>query len=1245
LLNLEASINEIPLSSIDVPLSITTTDGGIDGRMSCLNVEIKWGSEPSYTNYLLSNNVGFQCKAKKMYPAECGEELLDNDALKPEIKALLESGGCYILFYNRSLTKRYITPRITEMRRALKQSGFLGYEDAKLDVYDANKIADWTNCYLQGIMYVHKLLGRNISSRLQTWDTWSEYPDVNDGYDYVTDQDIVKNLSLLRGRFKEHLLKKKAIVRIDGLSGLGKTRLAFEAFRPPLIAKEDPEQQEISDLVVYIKASREDDTTLVDMLCEWRDLKFSGILIVDDCDYKLHKALQREIENSKSDFSLLTLDYEPSDSFSTSGTQYIHLRQTSRGVIENIIKQRYPDLNDATISRIYDFAQGFPQMAVLLADAKLKGFDDLRKLTDSELVEKLMWGRTRFNQDAYDVISGCSIFKYFGIEGECANQLEYISTHICKLEYGDCYSHLIGFLNRGIIDKRGGLARVVPPPLAVQLAVDWWRRCPPNKVEEVIVSLPDDLRNQICQQMVAMGSEPKIIDIVGYLCGQKQSFGRAEVIMSNQGSDLFRYLTQVNPEATLSALERVFGTMDIETLRKGSSYRRNIVWSLENLCFWENTFLRAARLLSRFAEAENETWGNNATNQFLQLFHVYLSGTQASPQIRIFLIDEILQTASEAGKKIAIRALGSVLESNHFSRTAGVESQGSRYPASDWAPKKYYEIFDYYRAALTRLTLIACQRENTLAPMAGHEIATNVRSFVKYGLMDDLESSLVIIHEKNNIFWEEVLEEIRLAIDHLGDKIPHEGLVRLTQLERIFEPNDVRSKLLDVVVRPSIRYRRSKRRLDEVDLGESAAIKLGESLANDTVLLQHLPLLLTGEQRLSYEFGLAVGKKTKNPSNILDAATQIIKRTKQQDVNLSFLGGFLRGIRSDYGKLVYDYFVMAENDEQMWPFIVNLICLSEATESDLKLILRLMCASKISDESIRSLMYGRGLSKIDSKAVMSFLDNVPTKQNNTWMKFLLMYTYVDMEDGRVNMFKSILKRNLMSCDVSQIDHRFIEMDFYHFMEAFRALDPDGLDTEMMKHAIDSIIELTNSENIGPNQCHEMSEILEHYVLKNPVGAWELIGNHLLSNSGNRSLLMDFLSSDVFKKPQIISQISTEILEDWWNIHSQKGPLLIAEMIDPIERKDNMIVLSPVAGKLVRLGNEEILDALVMNQTGSAWVGKLSEQTEERMELLRVLKDQAPLKLTSSIERLQQYYAKKLENERNEEAEESIRFLP
>ena len=147
-------------------------------------------------------------------------------------------------------------------------------------------------------------------------------------------------------------------------------------------------------------------------------------------------------------------------------------------------------------------------------------------------------------------------------------------------------------------------------------------------------------------------------------------------------------------------IERVFAGWSREQLLEVGPGRRNLIWALEKLCFWQDTFHIAAPLLLAFAAAENESWGNNATNQFLQLFHVFLSGTQAPPDLQLTVVDVALSGGNDEQKNLAVKALGAALRNGQFTRTGGVESQGSRSPQTDWRPKQWSEVFNYWQECL-----------------------------------------------------------------------------------------------------------------------------------------------------------------------------------------------------------------------------------------------------------------------------------------------------------------------------------------------------------------------------------------------------------------------------------------------------------------------------------------------------------------------------------------------------------------
>lgn len=75
----------------------------------------------------------------------------------------------------------------------------------------------------------------------------------------------------------------------------------------------------------------------------------------------------------------------------------------------------------------------------------------------------------------------------------------------------------------------------------------------------------------------------------------------------------------------------------------------------------------------QFAIAENETWANNATTQFLHLFNIHLSGTEADLGERWKIIEWLLNKGDEAHYDFAIRAMKIGLNFGHASRMGGAE--------------------------------------------------------------------------------------------------------------------------------------------------------------------------------------------------------------------------------------------------------------------------------------------------------------------------------------------------------------------------------------------------------------------------------------------------------------------------------------------------------------------------------------------------------------------------------------------
>ncbi len=418
----------------------------------------------------------FQCKAKDMGPADCAKELHEekSNQLKPRVEAVLDAEGCYVLFTTQALNEHKIEERIKKMREAIKAAGKPYADTADLRIYDANKIRDWTNRYISAVTAVCLWLGRPLLPGMQTWERWSMQSE--DQRFLFVPSDITDKYIL---QLRCDLAEPRRVARIVGLSGLGKTRLALEAFRP--LPGEENAAGNLHHRVVYVDAAF-GIPYLAATISDWCVQGLEGILVVDNCDLALHKDLQRQVGNAQSRLSLLTLDYNPEVA---PGTPTIHLKQSPDSLIKEMLKQVYKNLPEAELSRIAAFAQGFPRMAVMLADARLNEDPEMGNLKDDDLLEKLLWGRKSKSDQARDVISTCALFEQVGFTEDREEESLFVAEHICRISLDDFYRHVQDFIQHGVIDKYGRYIRVVPAPLAVRLAADWWRHCRPERARKL----------------------------------------------------------------------------------------------------------------------------------------------------------------------------------------------------------------------------------------------------------------------------------------------------------------------------------------------------------------------------------------------------------------------------------------------------------------------------------------------------------------------------------------------------------------------------------------------------------------------------------------------------------------------------------------------------------------------------------------------------------------------------------------
>lgn len=1232
LISLEAEKNDIPRSCIEGSLNITVSDDGEDAH-------INWNGNPQSTEWFPNKNILFQCKATNTGRANCKKEFLTNNGeIKKRVDEVLSQGGSYILFCHTDCTGKMIKERIKGFREALTLAQKTYSKSADIQIYDANKISNWVNDYISAITLVLEYVNRSMIRGLSTWDHKEGFSDFK--MKYVADDILNGHLKQLR----DHFTGVRKVARLVGLSGLGKTRLAFEMCRPPA-SSDVLSQQALSAESVFIDAKYNQD--LPSLLNDWVVQGLSGTIIVDNCDSKLHYDLVKHVTHLDSKLNLLTLDYSSADE-QRDGSPFIELKQMSDFVIRGIINEAYPSLSRSDQDRIVEFAQGFPQMAVLIAEARINDEPDIGRLKNQDLIDKLIWGRDSPDQNAKKVISACSLFKHLGFEKDLVIQRNFVAQNIVRMDTEDFYNYSVQFINRKIIDKRNRFIRVIPLPLAITLAAEWWKYCSPERAEEIFFSeMPDGMIESLCDQLRMLDFITQAKEIVSNLCDDNSPFGQAEVILSEKGSRLFRSLVEVNPDACVNTLERIFTSFTREELLEVGPARRNLVWSLEKLCFWKETFIEAARIMLSFASAENETWGNNATNQFLQLFHIYLSGTEATPDDRLIIIDEAIESDEKEKRVLGVKALGSIINTTHYVRMGGVEKQGSRAPSQDWRPKKYEEIFSYLEEAIKRLTNIACN-DSDLSVFARDELAKGIRILVNYGRINALDQAILLITEKTDSFWPEAINNIKDTIKYDSEKISDEATEQMKNWLEILKPDTFERKLKFYVSIPEWEHvKDSNGRY--MDISAVNAAELAKDISDGDFsenFLNYVQNILEGEQRQGFNFGNSLAKFYKKPRLLVSRILEILEKLPRKSANPSVLCGFLAGY--DDRTYVTEILENVYNNEILCHYLVELTRLSKCNKDDLKRILKSIHEDKISIDQIYSFSYNSVLDHLQSNDVMWFCDEISAISiEGSACALNILYMYCLNSNDRWTQCKLSFRRYLMiSGLIQEISQNNIFDESSWDMTARKLLKSDEHDSELAVAIVEDVVRSCKMSRFNINSQHYVSNTLDIIVHNYFAETWSILGDVLISKNWieafNLGQLFDRLHKD--RKDNILYNAPIEMLVDWCNKNKPNGAKMIAGLMPLfVKKQDNSYTWHELARSMIdHFGSDEsFLKAISENFGNFMWVNSLIPYYEIQIELMNELKNHKFKEVKKWSRGYIKWLNKMIEKERKREEEESI----
>lgn len=1192
LLHAEAFRFGIEQRAVEVALNINVGDGGEDGRIS-------WNNGPDSTDYIPNRLVLFQNKATDMGPTAYGNEILTEVGIvKPQVDEVLHKGGSYVVFTTQKLNTGQINARKKKIREALANLGKTYADTCDIHIYDASKTAGWVNCYIPSIVAVQSWAGRPVERGLKTFELWREHEELS-RLPFIH----VDSRKTLLEELKEGLVKPKTCFRIMGLSGLGKTRTAFQAFF---------EEELLRNLVVYIDANHA--PTIDALVADWVSLGLNAILVVDNCEFRLHERLVKEIRRDNSQISLLSLDYN-FDSISAPTISF-KLNQMVNDELLQLLNPVYKDLLP-DLDRIVSFAQGFPKMAVLLAEARLNEDPNIGVLTEDDLARKLLWKHNENENIEYlKILRACSLFDFFGVEKEAETQLQYIAE-LVGVDIDAVYECVKRFSERGLIDRRGRFGQVIPKPLAIMLAGQWWTNTREQKQRDLIDGIPESMVDSFCEQVEKMDFHPGVKLLTEKLCGPQGPFGQAEVILSSRGSRFFRAFVSVNPESTSDALYRTLKSLDHQQLLSiTDDTRRNLVWGLEKLCFHADLFMEAAWSMLLLASAENETYGNNATGLFVQLFQVHLSGTEAEPRVRFALLKQAMDINQVEFDMVVIEALKQVINTYGGGRTVGAEYQGTKAPLQEWRPKIWQEIFEYWQEAFS-LLLVMLERGDIQKEAAINEIGRSIRIFVSRGRIEMLDTAIKKVVDLNGKYWPAALESIKDTFEYDSEGLRDEAVNALNSWMELLSPDDsdLSEKLKIIVISPPWEHHKDEEDEHYIDVAGENAKEFAREIAQDVdSLFPHISLLLQGEQRQSFTFGRQLALEVINVNELLEITLD--KLIVNGSTNISFILGIYRGIyeKDSASWQLYIDMLLSQEHKQLAVFYPEFIRTGIINKSHLVVLLDLIRNGVIATDSPYILNVGYDVTnQIDPETVADFCISLSMLDNNSaWTALNFIYSYCYKNKQRAELIRDSIKTLVIGVPLYE-KQKTHSTDAYrwHTMAETLLSVPD----QEFAIALANKLIITCQHGFAYGDLwHHIKPLLFDLMTEYGEILWPIFGMVIKQAKGMELYWLQslFQRENNFsnEQPSVLSVLPTEDIIAWCTEYPGFGPAFVATCINVFEPGEYVKSPSPLfVAILENFGDDErVASAFSSNMTTRGWTGSLVPYLESDKAALTPLLD-------------------------------------
>lgn len=1185
------------------------SDGGIDVR-----VELPAGSAVS--GFVPRAATAFQVKKGDMPRSAILKEMKPSGTLRPAIAELVIQKGAYIIVSSGSSTS---DSALRDRRQAMAEAvaELKTSSDLHFDFYDAARMSTWVRSHPGLIPWVRQKVGRTIQG-WRSYGPWAYSPDGLES-EYLADNKARlysptcttdDGLSAIEGinHLRAVLQEPRQAVRLAGLSGVGKTRLVQALFDMRVGALPlDPA------LAVYTDVGDDPDPRPISLASSLVASHARIILIIDNCPPELHRRLSDVIRSPESLLSLVTVEFDVQDD-EPEGTHVYKLDVASTELIEELIQRRFRDISPVDRQRIAEFSGGNARIAIALAGTLGKN-ESLGALSDAALFKRLFHQRKEPDSGLLQAAQACSLV--YSFQGEdltgAGAELTRLSAIIQQTPL-DLYGHVAELKRRELIQQRGVWRAVLPQAIANRLAAMALDNIPFSTIEAQLID----------------GAEPRLIRSfarrIGYLHGSRVAqqvaarwlspgglLGAAENLNST-GRAMFWNIAPVRPELTLSAIERAAkGPARENFLSAENAGRSDFAHLLRSLAYDAELFERCIRVLVAFYEAEESDDHHQSVKDTIRsFFNLYFSGTQASPQQRIAVIDSLVRSGKPRLEGLGFATLAAMLQTSYFSSTFDFEF-GARQRDYGYRPQNAAEQKEWFSGAITFARNIV-RSLPSLAEHARSTVAAALRGLwtnaAAYDEIEDFVRAATL-----NKHWPEGWLAVRQTLRFDRDDNNSESMARLQALEELLRPRDLGEMVATLVLtQPWSNFDPADGEPDEPEgaayrRANERAEALGYEVVADPIVFQQVaPSLIQGEGGRLWQFGRGLARGTERPQEVWDELCRHLKSIDRDKQNVQVFRGFLNAL--------------IEKD----PALANLL-LDNAVESDALAhwFPILQVAVPIDGHGVRRLRLSlqQGKSPVWTYANLALARATSPIPGQDLKDLLLMTAF---KEGGFPVAVEILGMRLYgdTADKTAIDSALVDAG-RELLSRFEWLD-DRRQAQNIGYRLGKIAEIALAGRDAEETARTVVGKLKGFSAKGAYARdlddlWRAMArtqpavflNEAFSGNDKfrRRLVRNAVENDRDDRANPLDLVPADRILAWCNENSAERYVAIADAIALFRRADKTAPLqwTDIALRLLDRAPDpvEVLKRYIHRFGPSSWSGSRASIIEERAALLEALR--------------------------------------